>query len=380
MNYIRDKLFAQTPTLTVDEQADKDEQEWYDNYVGWCEYDEIEKVCKSYKFMIGNESIISSLFTMFNEFLYSNENIVMKISRPTKVLGFYPTGKTVPTAYFIREDAAKQFITTVLKDDWENYLLLNKDVYKKSLILVDQTTPYALLDAFVYGFSRYNDMMKVASFDEEPIPNMYLKSKEEPIQHNAVVHARTPQMSNSRSELRDFETYLKKTPSRKTSFIRAVLNKLPNTISMKRNKKINSKVSNTSVEMVSNTLTPYFNFAPKVETNDKISTNVLNVETNDEGNTGANIEYKRRVINTSKFKKDIHGMIIDGGKNGKKKTHVPRKKTIATSVKTNTVKKLKDGAEKPKKNIVVKNAKITPKKNKKGKETKKESEIKKKVK
>lgn len=334
MNKFRDWLFAEPPTLTTQEQADKDEQDWYDDFIGWCDYDENQNTCNSYKYLVSNETIIGKLFAMFNEFLYNNSNII-KLHKKKKTFA-----KTDLDSYYIKEEAAKKFITNVLNDDWNNYTLLNQYILNQSRVIIEPNTPYILLDGFVYGFSKYNDLMKLVSFDEKPIPDMPIKSKDEPLQQNARVQSHTLQMSNAKNELINFEKYLKKTPQRKTTLITAVMNKLK-----KNNLKRNSKPE--PIASKEDTLMPYFN---------NISNNLIstNVETNST-NVNVNVDYKRPTINTSAFKKDIHGIIIDGGKKLKKANHIARKKTTSIKDKNKDEKKPKKIAEKPKK-ISVKRA------------------------
>jgi hypothetical protein len=323
MNQIRDWLFAQPPTLTTQEQADKDEQDWYDDYIGWCDYDENKNTCNSYKYLVSNDTIIGKLFSMFNEFLYNNNNII-KLHKKKKTFG-----KDEQDSHYIKEEAAKQFITNVLKDEWDNYNFLNQNVLNKSRVIIEPNTQYIQLDAFVYGFSKYNDLMKLVSFDEKPIPDMPIKSKDEPSQQNARVPKHTLQMSNAtnatnatntKNELINFEKYLKKTPQSKTNLISNVIKKLRN---------INTK-GNSKLQPKENTLIPYFNNLP----NAKISTNV---ETN---SVNVNSDYKRPIINTSTFKKDMHGIIIDGGK--KQTSHKDKKKPKKNSVKRVSKKPQKD--------------------------------------
>jgi hypothetical protein len=335
MNKFRDWLFAEPPTLTTQEQAEIDEQEWYDNFIGWCDYDENKNTCNSYKFLLSSETIIGKLFTMFNEFLYNNNNII-KLHKKKK----NDTG-----SYYIKEEAAKEFITNVLTDDWNNYTLLNQYILNQSRVIIEPNTPYVLLDGFVYGFSKYNDLMKVVSFDEKPIQDMPIKPKDEPIQQNARVPKHTLQMSNAtnatntKDELINFEKYLKKTPQSKTTFITSVINKFRQK-NVKRNSKPEPSVSKVEI------LIPYFNKMP----NTLISTNVVENST-----SNINVDYERPKINTSTFKKDMHGIIIDGGKKG---TRVARKKPTSVKDKNKNEKK-PNKPKKTKKDDKVKDTKKT---------------------
>lgn len=289
MNFIYktyDNLLYSPQALTNAEQRENEEQKWYNDYVDWCQYDEEQHQCVGHKSLLSDASIVTKLFNMFNEFLFTNENVIMKF-QPKARFSFLSKGDTNISVFYLKEDAAKQFITDVVKDDWSNYMLLNKDIYNKYRIVNDLKVPYVVLDAFVYSFSRYHDLMKVASFDDVPIPNMPIKPKDEPLQLNShiIPHSHSVQSNGKLTELEIFEDYIHQTLTYKKSFLKRFLSKI------QRKKHL-----------------------PMMNSNNRTTTGKVESSTSS-ASTEADSNYIRaaRTINTSMYPKGMDGIIKDGG-------------------------------------------------------------------
>jgi hypothetical protein len=303
-------LFSPPTVLSPAEQAEKDEQDWYDDYNDWCDYDEETHQCTSHKMVISEESIIGKLFNMFNEFLLIHKDAIINYKKPKRFTLIYRN--TVSNEiYCIIENIAKKFITDILQDDWDNYVGLNT-LYNKYRFLNGDNTYYVPLDVFVYGFSKYNDLMKIVNFDERLIPDMPLKSKEEPFA-NARVYVRALTNVNSSTELKTFEDYLQKTPQKKNEYLRKVSNKLQAYWKLLQKQK--KQENNTNLE----------------------NTQVLNKDktiSNSEDEEPVEETYTRRTynINTSMYPKDFGGIIKDGG--NVKRCIVQNKKCASKPIKT----------------------------------------------
>lgn len=222
-------LFGPSLVESEGEKAENEEQKWYDDYIDWCNYDQETNQCTSSKVLISEDAIIVKLFNMFNELLAINKGVVIKYNKP-KTFGTLYTSKIADGSYCITEDIAKHFITNIVRDDWDTYLHIN-GIYEKYRFKEQNNIYYIPLDVFVYGFSKYNDLMKIVSFDHQPIPDMPLPSKKEPAL-NVPVQARkyhNVNTNNNRNELPEvkiFGLYLKKSPQKKNEFLIEASNKL----------------------------------------------------------------------------------------------------------------------------------------------------------
>ncbi len=318
------QLFSPSVVLIEQEKADKEEQEWYEDYMNWCDYQQDYNQCTSSKVVISEETVIGKLFNMFNEFLAINKNAVIKYKRPTSWL--YPN-KNADEIYCIREDVVKNFITKIVKDEWNTYVSLN-DKYNKHRFVNESNIYYIPLDVFAYGFSRYNDLMKIVSFDEQPIPDMPILSKKEPPMNISVQTRKVPNVNNSISsnnnsnvflpEMKTFEHYLQKTPQKKSEFLIKVSKKVKNYLKSLKKNKNKEQVSQITSNSQQNINSQNINQPEK-------STNTEKQEVDDE-NIKINENYVRRKfdINTSMYRKDFAGIIKDGGKTkktSKKKTN-----------------------------------------------------------
>ena len=321
MNYIYNILYTPKPPLTNADKKQDEEDEWYNDYVDWCQYDDANNQCVGYKSLISEASITIRLFNMFNEFLSNNSNVIIKVATKA-TYSFLSKANNVTHVYYLKEDAAKLFITEILKDDWSNYILLNKPIYNKHRIFNQDKVPYVVLDAFVYGFSRYDDLMKVASFDEHPIADMPIKPKDEPLQQNSYVkaHRYTVQSNAYNAKTHTFDEYLLQTPIAKKSFVKKFQGKIQKYVNHLGDRKNQSSVTNTkktkeSQPQLQNSFVFYAN-----------DPNALLLNTGD---------YNKRFIDTSTYTKGYDGIIkdedLDGGK---KKKHKPKH-----SIKKQTAKK-----------------------------------------
>jgi len=296
--------------LSDEEKADQEEQQWYDDYNDWCSYDEETNQCTSSKVVISDHTIIGKLFNMFNEFLVMNKDAIIKYNKVTRFSMLYSTTMT-NGIYCISENIAKQFITKIVRDDWNIYLQLN-ELYNKYRFINDTNNYYVPLDVFVYGFSKYHDLMEVLTFDEQPIPDMPLQSKQEPEKNVYVPPRKIPNTNTfiQSPELKTFDIYLKKTPGKKKEYLMKVSDKLKNYWKSlrKKNKKylletprskslLKESNANQQSKITSSTV-------DKVEDDDD----------DDEIKVDENYVRRKLNINTSIYNKDFGGIIKDGGK------------------------------------------------------------------
>lgn len=308
MSFLKN-IFYPPPELSDEEKADQEEQQWYDDYNGWCDYNEETNQCTSAKVIISDDAITGKLFNMFNEFLAINKNAIIKHNKSISVGRIY-TSKTLTTSYCLAENSAKQFITKVIRDDWNIYLQLN-ELYGKHRFIYDDNVYYIPLDVFVYGFSKYNDLMEVLSFDEQPIPNMPLQSKKEP-EKNAHVFTRKSHNVNTfvqSPEVKVFELYLKKSPEKKKEYVVKVSEKLKKylkSLSKKKDKQVNLTVDHQKPKFVKKELNA-------IQQNTLIPTSDHLDEDDEEIKVDENYVRRKLNINTSMYNKDFGGIIKDGG-------------------------------------------------------------------
>jgi hypothetical protein len=276
-------IFYTPPPLTNAEKKENEEYEWYNDYVDWCQYDYEKNQCVGHKSMISDKSIVTKLFNMFNEFLLINENVIMKF-QPKARYSFLTKADTNVSVYYLKEDAARKFITEFVKDDWDNYKLLNKDIYNKHRIVNELNVPYIVLDAFVYSFSRYDDLMKVAFLiDDTPTPDMPIKPKNEPLQLNSPIKTLSHSVQ-SNTKLKMFEDYIQQPLADKKGFVKRFYSKV-----IKQNKQLNNNKSNN--EIITN-----------LHTNEAYNSDIQEDD---------NSNYQRKYINTSVYKKGFDGIIQD---------------------------------------------------------------------
>ncbi len=188
---------------TQTEEVDQDyDYLWLNEPKGWCSYDSGTNQCQSGKIVFAFQ-IMAKIYEMFNQFLHDKisqekRSQVLQYNNPslknvrTTALNLF--NKVSFGTYCIPETLAFEFIVNKLQQDWSIYYTLNKKVYDANTVWIKVDTSHVRcisLDAFVYGFSKYDTVIGIEQALNKPQPDMPINPTMEPLR-NSPIYAPPP--------------------------------------------------------------------------------------------------------------------------------------------------------------------------------------------